>query len=386
MKKLLFAIVFFYATSVIAQKNNVVVEGITPNLYLTHIVVPKESFYSIGRMYNQAPNAIATFNHTKLDKGLAVGQTLKIPLTSMNFEVAGTPPADEVLVPVYHIVSKNETLFRIGTNHTTPIENLRKWNNLSSDNIEIGNALIVGNLRVKKEQLNAFNNVQAPTISATVASNLNTETTLNTSTQAQEVVATAEEKKSPAFTPQTEVVKPKVETPVVANDPAPAKQEEPAVVKEQAKEIPVISEATVKQEVKSEVQKEAAASIETSTTVQANTSVGSLSASAEEGVFGATFTTDVADRTLMNKAGEAGTFKSTSGWQDKKYYVLMNEVAPGTIVKLSASTNKVVYAKVLGAMPDTKDSDSLILRMSNAAASYLGIIDPKFPVQVTYYQ
>ncbi len=78
MKKLLFVIVFFYATTVFAQKNNVVVEGITPNLYLTHIVVPKESFYSIGRLYNQAPNAIATFNHTKLDKGLAVGGVIII--------------------------------------------------------------------------------------------------------------------------------------------------------------------------------------------------------------------------------------------------------------------------------------------------------------------
>ena len=368
MKKLLFAIVFFYATTVFAQKNNVVAEGITPNLYLTHIVVSKESFYSIGRLYNQSPNAIATFNTTKLEKGLAVGQTLKIPLNAMNFDVSGTTPADEVLVPVFHVISKNETLFRIGNNHTTPIENLRKWNNLSADNIEIGKTLIVGNLRVKKEQVTAFNNVQAPNISATITPGEKLESKINTVPQVSEAIVLAEEKKSAVITPQPEPLKEAIQI-----------KEETAAAAKEIKEVPVVLEATEKQKVK----KEAAASIETALV---NTSVGSISASAEEGVFGATFTADVADRSLMNKAGEAGTFKSTSGWQDKKYYVLMNDITPGTIVKLSASTNKVVYAKVLGAMPDTKDSGFLILRMSNAAASYLGIIDPKFPVQITYYQ
>jgi hypothetical protein len=105
-----------------------------------------------------------------------------------------------------------------------------------------------------------------------------------------------------------------------------------------------------------------------------------------EGVFANVFTAEAGQKSISNKTGEAATFKSTSGWQDKKYYVLMNDVAPGTIIKIASTENKVVYAKVLGSMPDMKENNGLLLRISNSAASYLGIIDPKFPVQISYYQ
>jgi hypothetical protein len=37
-------------------------------------------------------------------------------------------------------------------------------------------------------------------------------------------------------------------------------------------------------------------------------------------------------------------------------------------------------------MPEMKENTGLLLRISNSAASSLGIIDPKFPVEVSYYQ
>jgi hypothetical protein len=44
-------------------------------------------------------------------------------------------------------------------------------------------------------------------------------------------------------------------------------------------------------------------------------------------------------------------FKTQSGWQDGKYYLLINGVEPGTIVKITNPSNsKTVYAKVLYSM------------------------------------
>jgi LysM repeat protein len=80
--------------------------------------------------------------------------------------------------------------------------------------------------------------------------------------------------------------------------------------------------------------------------------------------------------------GTAATFKSASGWADKKFYVLMNKVDAGTIVRVS-SNNKTIYAKVLGALPDIKEDNGLLLRLSNAATSALGVAD-KFDVIVNY--
>ena len=84
-------------------------------------------------------------------------------------------------------------------------------------------------------------------------------------------------------------------------------------------------------------------------------------------------------------SGLAGVFKSTSGWQDGKYYALLNNAPVGTIIKvISPATNKSIFAKVLGPLPDMKESAGLTIRISNAAASELGENDPKFNVEVRY--
>ncbi len=71
-----------------------------------------------------------------------------------------------------------------------------------------------------------------------------------------------------------------------------------------------------------------------------------------------------------------GIFKSSSGWEDGKFYLLLNGVVPGTIVKLrSLSSGKVVYAKVLGAVPLGKENEGLNLRLSSATAAALGITE-----------
>lgn len=84
-------------------------------------------------------------------------------------------------------------------------------------------------------------------------------------------------------------------------------------------------------------------------------------------------------------SGLAGIFKSTSGWQDGKYYALMNNVPVGTIVRVTGETSgKIIFAKVLGQLPDMKENAGLTIRISNAAASELGEGDGKFNVDVRY--
>lgn len=85
------------------------------------------------------------------------------------------------------------------------------------------------------------------------------------------------------------------------------------------------------------------------------------------------------------RSGVAGVFKSTSGWNDGKYYALMNNVTVGTIIRIVfPQTNKSVYAKVLGELPDMKESAGLALRISDAAAKELGATVNKFSVDVAF--
>jgi LysM repeat protein len=81
--------------------------------------------------------------------------------------------------------------------------------------------------------------------------------------------------------------------------------------------------------------------------------------------------------------GLSGTFKTIAGWHDKKFYVLLNNVESGTVVKVTAN-NKFVFAKVLGPLPDIKEDNNLILRVSNATAAALGIDENKFTAKVNF--
>lgn len=82
----------------------------------------------------------------------------------------------------------------------------------------------------------------------------------------------------------------------------------------------------------------------------------------------------------------SGIFKTSSGWQDGKYYLLMDGVSAGTIVRLTnPSNNRVIYAKVLGEMSGIRLNDGFNIRISNAAAASLGISEEdKFILKVNY--
>ena len=63
----------------------------------------------------------------------------------------------------------------------------------------------------------------------------------------------------------------------------------------------------------------------------------------------------------------------------------MNNIPVGTIVKVSVpGTDKIIYAKVLGQLPDMKESAGLAIRISNAAASELGTGEGRFNVEMKY--
>jgi hypothetical protein len=84
-------------------------------------------------------------------------------------------------------------------------------------------------------------------------------------------------------------------------------------------------------------------------------------------------------------SGIAGVFKSTSGWDDGKYYCLHNAASQGTIVKITNKANgKFVYAKVLDVMPDLRQNNALQIRISNAAADILGAGLSNFECSISY--
>jgi LysM repeat protein len=87
---------------------------------------------------------------------------------------------------------------------------------------------------------------------------------------------------------------------------------------------------------------------------------------------------------LKHISGDAMTFKTSSGWNDKKYYILTNDAPSGSIVRVTSLTGTSIYAKVLWKLEDIKLNQGLTFRISDAAASVLGITDQKFRLTVQY--
>lgn len=332
-------VVLFFQPS-IAQDKALLVEGATPNLYLTHVILPKENYYSVGRMYNVPPKEVAAYNHLPFEKGLQLGMSIKIPLITSNFNQGGQFSKDEALIPVYHVVLPKEGLYRISiTYNKVPLENLKKWNNLQSDVVSNGTKLIIGYLKVLKEQSPlAQQGVSVPN---------------------SEVVMTPKEEKKPVSKPDL----PKERSPVVHNPETPKE----TVI--ETKEKPKVTETT-----KTENRQEVLPPV-----------TGKPAIDFAGGYFKKLYNTQVDNKTPTKENGTAGIFKTTSGWMDGKYYCFHNDAAPGTVLKVTNNTTgRSVYAKVLDAVPDIKQNNGLLLRISNSAAEELGVADTKFDCSIMY--
>jgi LysM repeat protein len=107
--------------------------------------------------------------------------------------------------------------------------------------------------------------------------------------------------------------------------------------------------------------------------------------SAAEGYYAAQFKAVEPAKQLFEISGTGGIFKSITGWNDNRYYVLINDVEPGSIVRITVNQVKFICARVLGPIPDNKPNKGLLVRLSNAAATALGISEMIFTATVNYF-
>ncbi|HLG38835.1 MAG TPA: LysM peptidoglycan-binding domain-containing protein [Chitinophagaceae bacterium] len=306
----------------IAQPNQLMIKGYGKDLYVDHKVSAKEGIFAIGRMYNVHPKFIASYNKLDMSKGLSIGQVLRIPLTDTNFsQKTGNGR------PIYYKVGDKESMAKISSvNNKVPVQSLREWNKLKNDNVAAGTNLVVGFL------VPGVNSVTAGT------------------TPAKEEVKKPEENKAVA----------KKDT-IADRSGALVKKDE--IKKEEIKrEEPKKPEpVVVKKEVTSDM--------------------------SGQGYFKLSFDQQVkAVPISKTETVTSGIFKMANISQEAKYYLLADGVNSGTVVRvINPDNNKAIYAKVLGDMNSNRPEKGLNIRISDTAASELGITDTdKFIVKINY--
>jgi len=357
MKTIFLSFILLISISLMGQQQKFIVRNSGSQLYLEHKVAPKENWYSVGRIYFISPKEIASFNQLSMEKGLGIGQLLKIPLRQENF--SQSTAIENAGGKVVHIVQPKEGLYKLANLYHVDKELLKKMNGISSDQINAGTNLIIGYLLPSVESVVAV----APSSPATT-----TPEKANPAKIIEKELVVEEKAKKPATAPEAQISSKKPATPSEAPMSAPqasAKSvQAPAPVKVAEEEVEVAKPV-----------------------VSTPKSNNGQALKPEKSYFSTLFEQQSKEGKQQKLENSVyGVFKSTSGWQDGKYYVLMNNVVPGTVVKLvRKSTEKVVFAKVLGAVPPGKESEGLALRMSNAAVAALGLGDAGNDVDLVWF-
>lgn len=109
-----------------------------------HEVVAGETLYSISRKYGVDVPEIIKLNQLNSSQ-LSVGQTLKIPAKVGN-QIAESPKQNTETTTqeekiIKHTVILGETLYNLSKKYNVKIEDIKKWNNLKSESLNVGQIL-----------------------------------------------------------------------------------------------------------------------------------------------------------------------------------------------------------------------------------------------------
>lgn len=122
--------------------------------YVLFKVEPKQTLFSIVKRYG---SSVAEFKaaNPSISESVNVGQTIKIPYRGITVPSVPkyTPAAPPVTTPVTptsesvkmvsHVVEGGQGLYAVATKYKVTMADLRKWNNLMTDQLTIGQVLIV---------------------------------------------------------------------------------------------------------------------------------------------------------------------------------------------------------------------------------------------------
>ncbi|MCI8346539.1 MAG: LysM peptidoglycan-binding domain-containing protein [Bacilli bacterium] len=109
--------------------------GTTAPDNVTYIVVKGDSLYTISKKFGLTVDELMKYNNLS-STSLQIGQILKIPSTSDD-------SGGVIITPIYenYTVKKGDSLYTIAKRFNTTVEQIKKDNNLTSTNLSIGQVL-----------------------------------------------------------------------------------------------------------------------------------------------------------------------------------------------------------------------------------------------------
>ncbi|PIB35547.1 hypothetical protein BFP72_09165 [Reichenbachiella sp. 5M10] len=358
-KSLLFVMILSLMTSLVLASplDSLRIEKIKGKRFIVHRVEPKETLYAISKRYNVKISQLEKYNPTIKDEGLKMYAELFIPYSEKNKndkeqQATSLPPSATPSVEAQekiHIVQPGETLFALSRLYGTPVDSLREYNQLSSNNIGIGDTIRLITQPITRPQPTmttsaepvdtALYHVVQPSetlfrISKTYNLSLddlvewNHLATYNLDIGQKLIIA----KDAPAWRKDT------IKSPINVALPSPPKKN-PALdtIFVETDNAPIKTKSTVNSYGETEIQ--------------------------EEG-----FIMEIEDTDHTSK------------------FLALHKSAPlGTVIRVKNQMNgRIVEVRVVGTLQNTGLNKNVMMRISNAAFKGLGALDFKVPVIASY--
>lgn len=302
-------------------------------VYIVHRVETKETLFGISRRYKVPMSQILEVN-PDAKKGLDIGQLILIPY------VETTPLAQSGGI---HVVKLSETLYFISKLYEVSVEDIKKWNNLERNALNVGQKLRI----IKKAQ----NKVQKDTNKGGNWHIVKAGETLFAVSRQYDVTIDQLRKWNDLSNNSISVGQ-------------RIKVLEHADVVERATDVKDVTKDVIKSPEK---------------IVRPPEKIVKVGEKRDTEVVRTTSSSYV--RKVEN--GLAAMIQGST--ENKKYLALHRTAEIGTIMQVrNEMNNRVVFVRVLGKLPDTGENNNILVRISKAAYERLGAIDKKFRVEISY--
>ena len=297
---------------------------------IIHPVQKGETVFMLARRYHVPPAILADANGLTYNDGLKENTAIVVPLGAYNMQTTKPVNSNEARA-LYYRVQSQDNLYRISRHTNVSQRTLAQWNNLKDNEAKPGTALLVGWVLYD----------------ATVIG------TSTTTTSGQVAVATGSGSTPVRSFPAQPVQKPVVraDTPkYVMQQQQPPVRTEPV---QQPEEMPdtAVSEPVPHPQTIDELFKE----------------------QTQDG------------QNVVWEKGSAAFFGLTGQAKGAAVFAFHNKAAKGAVIRVKNMNNgRIVYVKVLGPLPMTKQYYNCIIGLSNSAKAALGVRDAKAFCELSY--
>ena len=318
--------------------------GIERNLgeiFVLHQVSEGETLFAISQRYNVSVDDLRELNKKVNLKKLSIGDTLRIPLFP---QLAKGKKAR-------HVVEEGETLFSISQQYQVKVDDVRVWNAIGDNPIDIGQELIVY--------------LDAPTREEVAAVPDATKYELHTVREGETLYAIARtyEVEVDDLRKRNNLVNEAIQLgqTLIIRDKKPV-MDPPAMPN-----VAVVPPAPRQP-------------------LRSRRPTRSMALDAERKRFEGIKEKESQALEDIEVLSEMGFASVIEGGSDTKKYLALHRTAPvGTVLRVRNEMNEMsVFVRVVGKLPDTGVNNKVNIRLTPAAYEKLGGINERFPVEISY--